>query len=135
MFCLSKKTVSVICFVIAASLPIGVWAADDDYLGALSEEAGSLEALGNAQRELGGDKASATKKKMGTVPERVASAKGIKQFEGELQRDFPASFILYQQLNGADRKLAFSEYTFGTNVSHDDRIFAAINRIILLQVK
>jgi hypothetical protein len=115
--------------------PVGTMAADDDYLSALSEEADTLETLGNARRELDKVKATVRKQNKGTAPKRTASIKGMKQLEDQLQRDFPASFQLYQQLNSKDREQVFSEYNNSKDKSHDARIFSAINKIIILQVR
>ena len=128
-----KFALSVFLVILMAS-PVSTMAADDDYLSALSEEADSLETLGNARRELDKVKATVHKQDKEVSPERVVSVKGMKQLENELMRYFPASYQLYQQLGNKDREQVYGEYTNGANKSHDARIFSAINKIIILQV-
>ena len=65
------------CLVMLTVLPVSSMGADDDYLSALSEEADTLETLGNARRELDKVKATVRKQKKGTVPNKVATVKGM----------------------------------------------------------
>ena len=129
------KHILIVCLMVLMTSPVSTMAADDDYLSALSEEADTLETLGNARRELDKVKATVRKQNKGTAPKETVSVKGMKQLEDQLQRDFPASFQLYQQLNSKDREQVFSEYNNGKDKSHDARIFSAINKIIILQVR
>ena len=129
------KHILIACLMVLMASPVSTMAADDDYLSALSEEADSLETLGNARRELDKVKATVRKQKKGTAPKRTVSIKGMKQLEKQLQQDFPASFQLYQQLDIKDREKVFGEYNNGKDKSHDARIFSAINKIIILQVR
>ena len=123
------------CLVMLTGLPGSSMGSDDDYLSALSEEADTLETLGNARRELDKVKANVRKQNKGTAPKKVATVKGMRQMESELQQDFPASFQLYQQLDGNAKQQVFGEYSSGKGKSHNARIFSAINKIIILQVK
>ena len=129
------KHLLVACVVVLMGSPVFTIAADDDYLSALSEEADSLETLGNARRELDKVKATVRKQNKGAVPKRAASVKGMKQLEDKLKRDFPASFQLYQQLDSKSQEQVVGEYNNGKDKSHDARIFSAINKIIILQVR
>lgn len=126
----------VACLMMLVTLPVTTIAADDDYLSVLSEEADSLETLGNARRERDNIKSTVRKQRQGETASKVVvvSAKGMRQLETDLMQYFPASYQLYQRLNNNERQQVYSEYTKGANKSHDARIFAAINRIIILQV-
>ena len=129
------KPALLACLIFLVTIPAYTVAADDDYLSALSEEADSLETLGNARRELNKVKANVHKQNESVVASKVAvvSVNGMKQLENELMKYFPASYKLYQQLNNTDRELVYSEYSNAANKSHDARIFSAINKIIILQ--